>query len=84
MEKSTRAGITYAIHQYTRFCEDPRSSHGRTVEHLVKYLMKTKNNRIILKPDRTKSLEVFADADFSGNWNINTVVDDTSTEKSRT
>ena len=46
--------------------------------------MKTKNKGIILKPDRTKSLEVFADADFSGNWNINTAADDASTAKSRT
>ena len=46
--------------------------------------MKTKNKGIILKPDRTKSLEVFADADFSGNWNITTAADDASTAKSRT
>ena len=84
LEKGTRADITYATHQCARFCEDPRNSHGRDVEHLVKYLMKTKNKGIILKPDRTKSLEVFADADFSGNWNITTAADDASTAKSRT
>ena len=84
LEKGTRADITYATHQCARFCEDPRSSHGRAVENLVKYLMKTKNKGIILKPDRTKSLEVFADADFSGNYNIKTAADDASTTKSRT
>ena len=46
--------------------------------------MKTKNKGIIFKPNRTKSLEFFADADFSGNWNINTAADDASTAKSRT
>ena len=46
--------------------------------------MKTKNKGIIPKPDRTKSLEVFADADFSRNWNINTAADDARTAKSRT
>ena len=84
MENGTRADITYATHQCTQFCEDPRSSYGRAVENLVKYLMKTKNKGIILKPDRTKLLEIFADADFSGNWNIKIAVDDASTEKSRT
>ena len=50
----------------------------------MKYLMKTKNKGIILKPDRKKSLEVLADAVFPGNWNINTAVDDVSTTKSHT
>ena len=84
LEKGTRADIIYATHQYTRFCEDPRNSHGREAEHLMKYLMKTKNKGIILKPDRKQSLEVLADAVFPGNWNINTAVDDVSTTKSRT
>ena len=84
LEKGTRADITYATHQCAQFCEDPRSSYGRAVKNLVTYLMKTKNKGIILKPDRTKSLEVFADADFLGNWNIKIAVDDASTEKSRT
>ena len=84
LKKCTGTDITYATHQCARFCEVPRNFHGRTEEHLVKYLMKTKNKGIILKPDRTKSLEVFADADFSGNWNINTAADDARTAKSRT
>ena len=64
LEKGTRPDITYATHQCARFCEDPRKPHGRAVEHIVKYLKKTKHRGIILDPDRDKSLEVYADADF--------------------
>ena len=84
LEKSTRPYINYATHQYARFCEDPREPHGRAVEHIVKYLKKTKHRGIILDPDRAKSLEVYADADFSGNWNKNAAEHDASTAESRT
>jgi len=36
-----------------------------------------------MKPDKSKSLEVYADADFSGNWYKHAAVDDESTSKSR-
>ena len=36
-----------------------------------------------MKPDKSKSLEVYADADFSGNWYKHTAADDASTAKSR-
>ena len=62
--KGTRPDIGYATHQCARFCEDPRVSHGKAVEHLVKYLKSTRKQGIILKPDKSKTLEVYADADF--------------------
>ena len=37
-----------------------------------------------MDPKRDELLEVFADADFLGNWWISTAMDDPSTEKSRT
>ena len=36
-----------------------------------------------MKPNKSKSLEVYADADFSGNWYKPTATDDASTAKSR-
>ena len=36
-----------------------------------------------MKPNKSKSLEVYADADFSGNWYKPTAADDASTAKSR-
>jgi len=37
-----------------------------------------------MDPAENKPFEVFADADFAGNWNPNTAMDDPSTTKSRT
>ena len=84
LEKTTRPDIAYATHQCARFCEDPKQSHAKAVIHLVQYLNGTRDKGIILDPNRLKSLECYADADFSGNWNRTTAADDPSTAKSRT
>ena len=54
-----RPGIVHATHQCAQFSEGPRVPHGSAVENLAKYLAATKNNRLILDPENTKSLEVF-------------------------
>ena len=68
LEKYTRSDTTYAVHQCARFCENTRISHFKAVEHIVKYLRRTKDKGLILTPKKNKSLEVYADTDFSGNW----------------
>jgi histone deacetylase 1/2 len=83
LEKSTRPDISYATHQVARFSEDPKASHGEAIEHIVKYLRDTRNDGIILRPVQDKSFEIFADADFVGNWHRITAPDDPSTAKSR-
>ena len=84
LEKGTRPDIAYAVHQIARFSANPKKSHGDAVIHLVKYLRATKDKGIILDPKREKSFEVYADADFSGNWFNRTAEHDVSTSKSRT
>ena len=54
------------------------------VIHLAKCLQGTVNEGIILDPTENISFEVFADADFAGNWNSQTAMDDPSTAKSHT
>ena len=83
LEKSTRPDVAYAVHQCARFCSDPKEEHVKAVIHLVKYLHATKEEGIILKPNKRKSFEVWVDADFSGNWNKTTAKQDASTSKSR-
>ena len=68
MEKGTRPDIAYAVHQVARFSADPKQTHADAVLHLVKYLRATKDKGIILDPKQEKSFEVYADADYSGNW----------------
>lgn len=83
LEKCTRPDIAYAVHQCARFCEDPRESHVEALMYLGRYLKGTRNQGIILDPDVTQSLAVWADADFSGNWVRKTAELDPSTAKSR-
>ena len=68
LDKGTRPDIIYATYQCARFCEDPKEVHGKAVEYIVGYLKKTRKQGIVLKPDKSKLLEVYVDADFSGNW----------------
>jgi histone deacetylase 1/2 len=84
LEKGTRPDIAYATHQVARFSSDPKRQHGEAIEHLCKYLSATKHDGVILDPNYEKSLEVYADADWSGNWYKRTAQDDPSTAKSRT
>jgi hypothetical protein len=84
LEKCTCPDISYAVHQCARFSANPRKPHGEAIMHIAKYLQTRRNEGLILVPDPQKSLEVFADADFSGNWITSTAADDPSTAKSRT
>ena len=83
LEKSTRPDIAYAVHQCARFCSDPRETHIDALIYLGRYLKGTRNQGLILDPNATESLTVWADADFSGNWIRKTAEVDPSTAKSR-
>ena len=47
---STRPDLEMAVHQYARFCEDPKRSHELAVRKIGKYILGTKNKGIILSP----------------------------------
>ena len=68
LEKSTRPDISYATHQCARFTENPRKAHAQSVRWLARYLKATRDKGVIMTPNRDKNLEMFVDADFSGNW----------------
>jgi hypothetical protein len=72
------------VHQCARFSEAPKESHAEAVMHIYRYLLLTREQVLILDPQEKKSFEVHADADFCGNWNRSTVMNDVSTVKSRT
>ena len=84
LEKGTRPDIAYAVHQYARFCSDPRKTHADAVLHLCKYLQGTRDKGIIINPSTDLSLKCYADADFIGNYHKHTAAYDASTAKSRT
>ena len=69
LQGSTRPDIATAVHQCARFCTDPKLSHERAIRRIGKYLQGNKDKGIIFRPDKSKGLECFVDADFAGGWN---------------
>ena len=68
LDKGTRLDITYATHQCARFYDDLKEVHVQAVEYIVRYLKSKRNKGIVSKPNKEKSLEVYTDVDFAGNW----------------
>jgi len=83
LERGTRPDISYAVHQCARFSNDPKKEHGDAIRWIARYLKGTRDKGMILKPDLSKSFEVFVDADFSGNWDRKIASEDPDTARSR-
>jgi hypothetical protein len=65
----TRPDILYAVHQCSRFCNDPRLSHEKAAKRIIRYLKRTPKEGLILRPDSTRGIQCFVDADFANGWN---------------
>lgn len=83
LEKGTRPDIAYAAHAAARFSSDPRVTHESALNHLSRYLQTTRDEGLIFDPNDKSGLEVYADADFVGNYCKTTAPFDSSTAKSR-
>jgi hypothetical protein len=83
LEKSTRGELGYSVHQAARFCAEPKKSHTDAVNRIVRYLVGTRDEGMILDPTE-EVLECYPDADFMGLWNRDTAQTDPSTARSRT
>ena len=55
--------ITMAVQQCAQFCNNPMASHEETVTHIGRYLLKTQDMGLLLKPDKTRGLECYIDVD---------------------
>ena len=53
------------------------------IRWLGKYLKGTRDKGTIFKPDPTRGLEVYVDADFAGNWDKDEAANDRDTARSR-
>jgi hypothetical protein len=71
LEKSTQSDIAYITRQCARFTSDPKKEHGQALRWLGRYLRETKDKGTILRPVKGKDLELYVNADFSGNWDAN-------------
>jgi hypothetical protein len=64
----THLDTAIGTHQCARFNSDPKCPHQRTVKKIVGYLLDTQDKGIILKPELSKGLKCYVDADFAGGW----------------
>ena len=68
LQGKTRPDIEMANHQCSIFNNDPHLSHKREVRRIGRYLLDTRDKKMIYRPDITRGLECYVDVDFSGGW----------------
>jgi hypothetical protein len=84
LDAGSRSDIAYATHQCARFTSNPKKEHGKAVRWLGRYLKGTRDEGTIFTPNTSAGLEVYVDADFSGNWDKNAdTLKDRDTARSR-
>jgi len=66
LSNNSRPDITFAVSQVARFTHCPKESHGTAVKMILRYLSRTADKGLIVKPDRSFNLNVHVDADFAG------------------
>ncbi len=69
LQNSTHHNISMAVHQTARFSNQPMLSHKKAIICIGQYLLDTCSHGIVYKPDTTKRLECYVNADFAGWWN---------------
>ena len=66
LSNNTRPDLTFAVSQVARFTASPKKSHASAIKSIIRYLIRTHDKGIIVKPDGSLNLKVWVDADFSG------------------
>jgi hypothetical protein len=64
---SVRPEIQMAVHQTACFLISPMRSHELAIMRSGRYLLNSPDKGIVYKVDKTKGLEVYVNADFTGN-----------------
>ena len=57
-----------ATHQFSIFNNNPHLSHEQAVNRIGIYILDTRYKGVIYRPDITRGLECYSDADFDGGW----------------
>ena len=63
-----RPNITFAVQRCARFCNDPHQKHKDAVKQICCYFLRIKDKDLVLSSDKSRGLECFVDADWSGSW----------------
>ena len=66
LASNSRPDIAFAVHQCARFSHCVRASHEKSILRFCKYLKGTRENGLIMRPNRKLKVECFVDAGFAG------------------
>jgi hypothetical protein len=66
LSTNTRPDIAFAVSQVARFSYSPRQSHATAIKTIVRYLSRTSDKGIIMRPNGRLNLDCYVDADFAG------------------
>ena len=80
---NSRPDIAYAVNQCARFTNAPKRKHEVAIKRIARYLKGTLDRGMVIKPKKDLRLDLYADADFAGLWNVEKH-DDPVSVKSRT
>ena len=68
LQGTTSPDIAMPTHQCAIFKSDPHLSHERAVKLIGRYIMNTRDKGMIYRPDTSRGLECYVDADIAGGW----------------
>jgi hypothetical protein len=80
---NTRPDLAFAVSQVARFNYDPNKPHATAVKTIVRYLRRTSDKGMIVRPTCRLELDVYVDADFAGLYSVEPALSPVSV-KSRT
>ena len=83
LSSNSRPDIAFAVNQCARFTHCANSQHEIAIKRIGRYLKSTRDFGLLMKPKKDLMLELYADADFAGLWNVEQHSDPISV-KSRT
>ena len=83
LSSNSRPDVAYAVNQAAKFTHCAKLSHKVAIKRIGQYLKATQNRGLVIHSGTKLNLEMFADADFAGLWNIEDAADPSSV-KSRT
>ena len=68
LAQMTHPDISMAVHNCARFFSHPTSLHEQAVKGIGRYLLHTRNQGLFYRPDSSRRLDMYVDADFAGTW----------------
>jgi len=79
----SRPDIAFAVHQCARYTFAPKAIHEKALKRIGRYLKRTRDKGLTMKPGSDLKIDCYPDADFAGLWSYEDP-QDPSSAKSRT